>query len=33
MNRSCWSAVVRMILGTILILLACSLWMALRKNW
>jgi hypothetical protein len=32
MNRSGWSAVVRMILGTILILIACSLWVILRQN-
>ena len=32
MNRSGWSAVARMILWTILILIACSVWLVLRTG-
>ncbi len=31
--RSKWPAAVRIIVGTILILLACSLWMALHEGF
>ncbi len=33
MNRFAWWAIVRLILCTIVILVACSVWLVLHKDW